>query len=128
MWLAPSLRVKWGPYFKLEPSEQKATVEFAQAALGKGPGLVGAAPLITRRQAVEVIAPIMGIENVDAAMEALEAEATADAAANVEKLKAQQAAMAVTAKSALAAGPAESEPGAKPDPKSEPPNAAPPKK
>jgi len=74
MWLAPSLTVKWGPYFRSDPAEQKATIEMAQAARGKGPGLVGAQPLITRRQAIEIIAPVVGIENIDAAMEALEQE------------------------------------------------------
>ncbi len=47
MWLSPSLRVKWGPYFDLDTSEKMATVAFAQAALGGVPE-----PLITKRQAV----------------------------------------------------------------------------
>lgn len=97
MWTAPSLRVKYGPYFRLEAAEQKATVDFIQAALGHGAGMKGAPALITRRQAVEVLAPIMGIENVDAAMEALEKEAADDADAALERMKAQQAAMGATA-------------------------------
>jgi aconitase B len=71
-----------------DPAEQKAAIELAQAARGKGPGLIGAQPLITRRQAVEFIAPILGIENVDAAMEALEAE---DAVADQKAADAQAA-------------------------------------
>jgi hypothetical protein len=74
MWQAPSVRCKWGPYFHVDPGEQKQTVDFVQAARGKGSGLAGAQPLITRRQAVEILAPLVGIENVDAAMDALETE------------------------------------------------------
>lgn len=93
MWLAPSLRVKWGPYFQLDSAEQKATVELAQVALGKGPGLDGAPALITRRQALEIIAPVIGIENIDAAMSALEDEAKSDADAATARLKQAQALM-----------------------------------
>lgn len=93
MWLAPSLRLKWGRYFKLDPGEQKSTVDFAQAALGKGPGLDGAQPLITRRQALEIIAPVIGIDNIDAAAKALEDEAKKDADAATERLKQAQSLM-----------------------------------
>jgi hypothetical protein len=93
MWLAPSLRVKYGPYFRLEATEQKSTVDFVQSALGHGAGMKDAPALITRRQAVEILAPIVGIENVDAAMDALEQEVADDADAAAEKLKAAQAAM-----------------------------------
>lgn len=126
MWLSPSIRVKWGAYFDSDPQEQQQIISLAQAALGKGPGLVGAQPLITRRQAVEFIAPIIGIENVDAAMAALEAEGIADAAANAEKLKAQQAAMTPAAPAAAASN-TTSVDDKSTEPKGAPP-AAPPKK
>lgn len=127
MWQPPSIRITWGEYFAQDPTEKKSTIDFAQAALGKGPGLVGATPLITRRQAVELIAPVIGIENVDAAMQALEDEAKADAAAALQRMQDSQKAMAATAEPARTEPADSTEPGAKPEPKSAPP-AAPPKK
>lgn len=94
MWQPPALRVKWGPYFPQDPDEQKNVVMLVQAARGKGQGLDGADPLITRRMAVEIVAPALGIENVDAMMDALEEEAQADADAAAERLKQSQAAFA----------------------------------
>jgi hypothetical protein len=69
-WQSPSLTVKWGPYFAPDPDEQNKIVTMVQEALG---GTAGT-PLITLRAAVEKIAPIFGIENIDAAIEQLEKE------------------------------------------------------
>lgn len=59
--MSPNLKLVWGPYFRPDPTEQKLVVDMARAALsGEGGGL------ITKRHAIEKIAPIFGIENVDA--------------------------------------------------------------
>jgi hypothetical protein len=73
-WQAPSLTVKWGSYFQPDPADQKQIVELVTAALNS--------KAITKRHAVEKLAPIFGIENVEAALEAIEEEA--DAAAQRE--------------------------------------------
>lgn len=98
MWLSPSLRVKWGPYFDLDTSEKMATVAFAQAALGGVPE-----PLITKRQAVETIAPVVGIDNVDAAMTALEEEAQQKADEAAKRFAEQQKVAAAGAQTQLGA-------------------------
>jgi len=72
-WMAPTLQVKWGPYFKPDPAEQQQVVAMVQLALGGGPN--AAEPLITRRAAVEKIASVFNIENVDASLEQLDKEA-----------------------------------------------------
>lgn len=69
-WQPPTIKVKWGPYFAADPTEQKSIVDLTVAAMGKG----GSQALITRRQAVEKIAPVFGIENVEAALVELEKE------------------------------------------------------
>lgn len=69
-WQPPSITAKWGAFFAPDPTEQKAIVDMIVAAMsGKG------GPLITRRMAIEKLAPIFGIENVDAALEQVEKEA-----------------------------------------------------
>ncbi len=65
-WQTPSLTVKWGSYFGKDPAEEKATVEFVTAAL--------AGKAITKRMAIEKLAPIFGIENIEAALTELEEE------------------------------------------------------
>jgi hypothetical protein len=69
-WQPPTIKVKWGSYFAADPTEQKSLVDMTIAALGKG----SSSALITRRQAVEKIAPVFGIENVEAALKDLEKE------------------------------------------------------
>lgn len=73
-WFGPALRVKWPPYFPPSASDQKVAADQVRADYD--------AKLITRRTAVEKLAPFYGIENVDAYMEALETEA--DERENVE--------------------------------------------
>jgi len=86
-WVEPSITLRWGPYSKPDPEEQTAIVTLTQAALG-GPG---GKPLITKRAAVEKIADIFGIEDIDAALEALEKElAEADQKAADAALTEQQ--------------------------------------
>lgn len=71
-WVSPTIRCEFGPYFRSDADEQLKQVQMVQAALGAGkpPGV----KLLTDRQALEQIAPIFGIENVDAAMDALAEE------------------------------------------------------
>ena len=70
-WQAPAVTVKWGHYFAPDPAEQKQIVELVGAAL--------TAKTITKRMAVDKLAPIFGIENIEAALEAIEEEANAAA-------------------------------------------------
>jgi hypothetical protein len=83
-WLDPSLSLRWGPYTKLDGAEQSAIVTATIAAKKNG--------IITTRMAVEKVARIFNVENVDAALTALEEEkaknqATALAIANATKPK-----------------------------------------
>lgn len=65
-WQSPNLRVKWGTFSSPDPDEQQKIITMVVAAL-KGDGQA----IITRRTALEKLAPIFGIENVNAALEAL---------------------------------------------------------
>ncbi len=75
-WQPPSITVKFGPYFQPDPEEQTKLVGLVQAALGGGGK---GQPLILLRTGVEKIAPIFGIENIDAFVEKLEQERDANA-------------------------------------------------
>lgn len=83
-WQAPSLTVKWGSYFQPDPADQKQIVELVKAALDS--------KAITKRHAVEKLAPIFGIENVEAALEAIEEESQAQAASELERTQNELAA------------------------------------
>jgi hypothetical protein len=81
-WLKPSLSLRWGSYTKLDGDEQKQIVDATIQAHAAG--------LITLRMAVEKLAPVYGIENVDAVLEALKKEKKEkqqDALANAEAMK-----------------------------------------
>jgi len=80
VWFAPSLTLKWPQYNKPGADDEQLTVATTTAARNAG--------LITRRAAVEKVASIFGIENVDAAMDALEAE---DAAQSDKQLTLEHA-------------------------------------
>jgi hypothetical protein len=82
-WVSPSIKVTFGPYFRPDPAEQLQIVTMTQQALGKGV-VGGGTPLLTVRTALERIAPIFGIENIDAALEALEEETAAQEAKDAE--------------------------------------------
>jgi hypothetical protein len=84
-WLKPSLALRWGSYTKLDGDEQGQIVDATIKAKDGG--------LITRRMAVEKIAPIFGIENVDAVIAALEKEDATNAAKALEQNKAEQKAL-----------------------------------
>lgn len=68
----PSLALKWGPYFKPDPTEQNAQATMVRTL--RGNAQAGDEPLVTRRQAVEMLQPITGAENVDAVLAALDEE------------------------------------------------------
>ncbi len=67
----PNIRAVWGPYMKPDPTDQLALITMVKTAISKKPGDV---PLITREMAVRKIAEIFGIENVQAIVDALEAD------------------------------------------------------
>ena len=69
-WVEPSITLRWGPYSKPDPEEQTAIVTLTQAALGGA----GGKAVITKRMAIEKIADIFGIEDIDAALDSLEQE------------------------------------------------------
>lgn len=76
-WQSPSLTVKWGNYFAPDPAEQKQIVELVGEAL--------TAKSITRRMAMEKLAPIFGVENIEAALTELEEEQRAQAESELER-------------------------------------------
>lgn len=83
----PSLTVKWGSYAKPDPDEESKIVTTVRTAFGGG--ATGGQPLITKRAAVEKLAPVFGIENVTAFLEALEEEAEEKAKADAEQSQAE---------------------------------------
>lgn len=62
-WNAPAVQTKWGEYLRSDPTEQLALTQLVLAALNSG------IPVITVRAAVAKLAPIFGIDNVDAFVE-----------------------------------------------------------
>ncbi len=80
-WLDPSLSLRWGPYTKLDGDEQAKIVDATLKAKQGG--------IITTRMAVEKVGGIFGIENVDAALNALEQEQQATDAREIAKTTAQ---------------------------------------
>jgi hypothetical protein len=78
--------LRWGSYFKPDPAEQKQVVDMVRAALAGDGGAI-----ITKRIAVEQIADIFGIENVEAAIEEIEAEEADRQAKALEQTKAEAA-------------------------------------
>lgn len=104
-WQPPSITVKWGPYFAPDPTEEKAIVDTVVAARA------GETPLIPLRAAVEKIAPVFGIENIDAAIEKLEEE-TAQRKADAEDAAQREQEQL----HALAAGKPSAKPGGTPSP------------
>lgn len=81
-WLKPSLALRWGSYSKLDGDEQGQIVDATIKAKEGG--------LLTLRMALEKIAPIFGIENVDAVITALEKETADKEAAAIKKQKTMQ--------------------------------------
>lgn len=67
----PVIEVKWGNYFKPDPLEQQQILGMVVEAVTAG--------LITKKAAVEKIAPIFGIEDVESLLEELKKEADENA-------------------------------------------------
>lgn len=63
----PTLTLKWGDYYKPDATEEGLIVDTAIKAKEGG--------IATLRQAVEMTKRVLGVENVDAAVEALKEEA-----------------------------------------------------
>jgi hypothetical protein len=110
-WVSPALVCKFGPYFKTDADEQTKQITMIQQALGKG--IVGGGEqLIPKRTAIEKLAPIFGLENIDAIEDALEEEQAeaeqkeADAAAADQKLQTQHSVAVAKASPAPVAAPA----------------------
>lgn len=76
-WTAPSLQVRWGPYYRPDVAEQKQLVDMVRAALAGDGG-----PMITLKHAVQKISNVFDIENIDAVIEEIKTET--DARANRE--------------------------------------------
>jgi hypothetical protein len=100
-WQSPTITVKWGSYFQADPAEEKLIID----------GVVAAAPHTTKRMRMEKLAPVFGIENVEAALEELEEEQTADADRELQATKAILDAEAGAQRSIQAAKPGPAKPG-----------------
>jgi hypothetical protein len=68
-WTSPSLQLRWGPYFRADVADQKTTVDMVRTALSGDGGA-----LITKRHAVQKIASIFDIENIDVVLTEIEKE------------------------------------------------------
>jgi hypothetical protein len=85
-WISPSLQLRWGSYFKPDPTEQQAVVTMVRLALAGEGGAI-----ITKRLAVEHVADIFGIENVEAVLKDIETEAADQQAKALEQTRAEAA-------------------------------------
>ena len=80
MWNPPSLRLKWGAYFREDVTEQAAIVTMTVAAKNAG--------LITDEQAIDKLADIYGTEDADAVLEKLKEQAAERQKQAIETAKA----------------------------------------
>lgn len=87
-WMSPSLRLEWGDYFKPDPTEQKMVVDMVRVAVAGDGGA-----LIPRRNAVQKLAQIFGIDNVDAALALIDEEAADRQAQALEIAQGEAAAL-----------------------------------
>ncbi len=87
-WTAPSLSLRYGPYFKADIDDQKKVIEACRTAIGGG--AAGGEPMVSRESILKLLAPIFGIDNVAAAMKALDKEQGEKASKDLEKTKAEQ--------------------------------------
>lgn len=92
-WLPPESNLSWGDYFAPTAADIREAVELARSARGgKTAGDKNDSegePLITRKRAVEYIAPYFGIENVDAELEELDEEREEKRAEEEERAEAE---------------------------------------
>ena len=97
----PSITIKWGPYFPADADDQTKVVAMVQQALGSGGT---GEQLITKRIAVEKVAEVFGIENVDAVMKDLEKEQAEQDKRDLEKTAEEQKTLHAIAGSAPGSG------------------------
>ena len=89
-WTAPSLSVKFGPYFKQDVDDYVKLVNAVRTAFD---GAKGEDPLVTRELALKMLAPMFGIENVAAVMKAIDKETEEKTKKALENAKSMTEAM-----------------------------------
>lgn len=72
-WIGPRLALGWGEFFEPSWTEIQSAVAAMQTARGGG-------PVVSARRAVEMLAPVLGVEDVDAEVAAVEADEAKGAA------------------------------------------------
>lgn len=77
----PQVCVKWGNYFKPDPDEQQKIVTMTRDCLDAG--------LISKRVAVEQVAPIFGVEDIESLLSEIEKESQEQASAEDDSLMRQ---------------------------------------
>ncbi len=113
----PLLFLRWpAGYIKPDPADEKTTVDMAVSAKAGG--------VATKRMALQKIAPIFGVDNVDQAQEALENEAAANQA-KAQQIAAGGAPAAGEPDGAGSSGSPPAGPSQNTDPKAPPGAAAP---
>ena len=78
----PSITVKYGDYFAPDPAEQLQIVNLVMTALKD-------TPIISRKVAIEKVAEIFDISNVDRLLAELESDAASDMAKETKRLEAE---------------------------------------
>lgn len=79
-WVGPPLELTWGEFF--EPSWQDVT-----QAVGAAQAANGGKPVMSARRAVKMVAPVVGIDDVDAELAAIEDESSEGAEAARDALR-----------------------------------------
>jgi len=74
VWIGASLSLAWGAYFDPSSSDRQAAVDTAMKANG-------GRPVLSQRAAVQSVAPMFGVRDVDAELAAIDGEETATHAA-----------------------------------------------
>lgn len=74
VWIGASLSLAWGAYFDPSSSDRQAAVDTAMRANG-------GRPVLSQRSAVQSVAPMFGVRDVDAELAAIDGEETATHAA-----------------------------------------------
>jgi hypothetical protein len=90
------LEYTWGSYFKPDAADEKAIVEVAGAAVKHG--------LIDRHHAIRKIAPVFGVEDTAALVEAVEKEREEEEAKLAERENANAHALANAVKAPAVGG------------------------
>lgn len=91
-WQPPTVYTRWGDYYAPDPAEQQTIVNMVIAALE------AKVPVLTVRAAVQKLAPIYGIENVEAFIEELMNEREQLAKEAAERFASEQGLMHEAAK------------------------------